>query len=329
MLNYNGALLPGGGTQIGRGRIIMLHPEQNLSDDELALAFDRESVRQIAPNANQNYIVGVGGSGHLITSLLERNKITGRVLSMAANEVISDNLSNLLGNHERRSIHVNDHLGNLPEICHEHGFCDVSGIVINMMNNKVRYDFEGWLFVNRELNLKVSETMPENAIEFLETLTRDDLELILNEACEPYAPVIADALVKKRHCEPITDVEKLALRITECMPGEDWFRKEEAFYRFILSLKDHINSESSSLCTALDSCAELLNLGGTLVVVTCTEQQQKVVRNKIENVRSCWHKLTRFPITPLNSEKEKYPWTQWAQLNAYRLINKPVTKKSA
>ena len=118
---------------------------------------------------------------------------------------------------------------------------------------------------------------------------------------EKYASSIAKNIVKNR---PVDTTLELAEIIKESVP-EKYRRKGHPARKVFQAIRIEVNNELGVFETALTDALDLINVGGRVVVITFHSLEDRICKQKFNEVSNIPHELKSLPIIP-DEYKPKY-----------------------
>lgn len=176
-----------------------------------------------------------------------------------------------------------------------------------------------------------------SAYDVVNSYSAEDLARIMYDyGEEKFARRIANAIADYRKTSPINTTTELADIISENVPAS-YKREGHPARKCFQAIRIEVNSELSSLKTALDKAFSLLNVGGRLSVITFHSLEDRIVKQKFKEfctgctcppdlpVCVCGKtpeakQITRKPITASESELEENQRSRSAKLRVIEKI---------
>ena len=118
---------------------------------------------------------------------------------------------------------------------------------------------------------------------------------------EKYASSIAKNIIKNR---PVNTTLELAEIIKESVP-EKYRKKGHPARKVFQAIRIEVNNELGVFATALTDALDLINVGGRVVVITFHSLEDRICKQKFNEVSSIPHELKSLPIIP-DEYKPKY-----------------------
>ncbi len=176
-----------------------------------------------------------------------------------------------------------------------------------------------------------------SAYDVVNSYCAEDLARIMYDyGEEKFARRIANAIADYRKTSPVNTTTELADIISENVPAS-YKREGHPARKCFQAIRIEVNSELSSLKTALDKAFSLLNVGGRLSVITFHSLEDRIVKQKFKEfctgctcppdlpVCVCGKtpeakQITRKPITASESELEENQRSRSAKLRVIEKI---------
>lgn len=116
-----------------------------------------------------------------------------------------------------------------------------------------------------------------SAAEWLATASEADIRgVIKNHGEERFAKQIAAAIVAARARGPLDTTRQLAALVAEAVPTRE--PRQDPATRTFQALRIHVNQELEELSVVLPQCANLLNPGGRLAVISFHSLEDRIVK---------------------------------------------------
>lgn len=127
------------------------------------------------------------------------------------------------------------------------------------------------------LDMRMDPGHGVSAAEWLATASEADIRgVIKNHGEERFAKQIAAAIVAARARGPLDTTRQLAALVAEAVPARE--PRQDPATRTFQALRIHVNQELEELSVVLPQCANLLNPGGRLAVISFHSLEDRIVK---------------------------------------------------
>ena len=176
------------------------------------------------------------------------------------------------------------------------------------------------------LDMRMSQSNPTDASTIVNTYDQADLTRILSLYGEvQQAHLIAADIVMARDNEPIETTEELKAAVARRLPRG---RENKVLAQIFQALRIEVNQELEALTAFLSQCADVLNPGGRLVVMSYHSLEDRLVKNFMKtgnaegkedkdffgNLLTPYKLITRKPMVPSDEETERNSRARSAKL---------------
>lgn len=176
------------------------------------------------------------------------------------------------------------------------------------------------------LDMRMSQSNPTDAAIIVNTYDQADLTRILSLYGEvQQAHLIAADIVMARDNEPIETTEELKAAVARRLPRG---RENKVLAQIFQALRIEVNQELEALTAFLSQCADVLNPGGRLVVMSYHSLEDRLVKNFMKtgnaegkeekdffgNLLTPYKLITRKPMVPSDEETERNSRARSAKL---------------
>ncbi len=176
------------------------------------------------------------------------------------------------------------------------------------------------------LDMRMSQSNPTDAAIIVNTYDQADLARILSLYGEvQQAHLIAADIVMARDNEPIETTEELKAAVARRLPRG---RENKVLAQIFQALRIEVNQELEALTAFLSQCADVLNPGGRLVVMSYHSLEDRLVKNFMKtgnaegkeekdffgNLLTPYRLITRKPTVPSDEEMERNSRARSAKL---------------
>jgi len=276
------------------------------------------------------YLDGTFGRGGHSRAILEQLDDSGRLIVIDQDpEAIA--AAHALAKTDAR-VHVCDgNISNLEMFVERLGYTEkVQGILLDMGVSSPQLDDSerGMSFMrNGPLDMRMDTRAGTPVSAWLAKVRLDELvDVLKTYGEERYAKRIAQAILETREITPITHTVQLAEIVKAAHPR--WERHKHPATRVFQALRIYINDELAVFKNALESCLNVLAVGGRLTVISFHSLEDRIIKQFIqENRRPKWpstqvrlKRIGKF-IRPTVSESNNNPRARSAVLRIAEKIS--------
>lgn len=245
-----------------------------------------ETLQALTVQPGGRYIdCTLGGGGHA-AAILERSSPGGQFLGIEADPGALKIAATRLAPFENSTLLVNDNFVNLKNICAQHGFMPVHGILFDLGLSTLQLESRrGFSFqTDAPLDMRVSPNQELTAADIINSLSESELaNLLWRYGEEPDSRRIARMIVQSR---PIETTGELVRAIEKAAPG--YRGKIHPATRTFQALRIAVNHELENLSSALEQAVELLGYEGRLVVISYHSLEDRIVKQFMQReARGC------------------------------------------
>jgi len=177
-----------------------------------------------------------------------------------------------------------------------------------------------------ELDMRMSQTTPNDAATIVNTYDQADLTRILSLYGEvQQAHLIASDIVMARNAEPIETTAQLKAAVQRRLPRG---KENKVLAQIFQALRIEVNQELDALTAFLAQCPEVLKPSGRLVVLSYHSLEDRLVKNFMKtgnaegkeekdffgNLLTPYTLITRKPLVPSDEEIESNSRARSAKL---------------
>lgn len=295
-----------------------------------------ESLRWLRPGPGIVVDCTVGAGGHAARFLAAEaeTRLIGIDRDPAALELARRRLQRFAGRCEL----VEGRFDHLRQILGRLGVDKVNGIFADLGVSSMQLDSADRGFSFRRsgpLDMRMGSAGP-TAADLVNELEEEDLYQILREYGEERkARRIARQIADRRRAKPLETTDDLVEAVEAAVGGRRAGDKIHPATRTFQALRIAVNQELESLETMLDSCLELLNPEGRLVLISYHSLEDRIVKHKLRSwaevekdqvtgqpltERRAIEILTRKPVRPTEDEIKANPRSRSARLRAARKL---------
>ena len=205
----------------------------------------------------------------------------------------------------------------------------IDGVIADLGVSSHQFDTPEKGFSTRfegQLDMRMSQSNPTDAATIVNTYDQADLARILSLYGEvQQAHLIAADIVMARDNEPIETTEELKAAVARRLPRG---RENKVLAQIFQALRIEVNQELEALTAFLSQCADVLNPGGRLVVMSYHSLEDRLVKNFMKtgnaegkeekdffgNLLTPYKLITRKPMVPSDEETERNSRARSAKL---------------
>ncbi|HUJ77053.1 MAG TPA: 16S rRNA (cytosine(1402)-N(4))-methyltransferase RsmH, partial [bacterium] len=234
---------------------------------------------------------------------------------------------------------VHDNFVHLEQVCREHDFAPVSGILFDLGLSSLQLAAEGRGFsfqYEAPLDMRFDPRQSLSAADIVNTYAEGELaNLIYQYGEEERSRQIARQIVRARPLHTTTELAELIARVT---PGH---HRIHPATRTFQALRIAVNEELVHLEEALKQAVNLLGHEGRLVVISYHSLEDRIVKNFMRDEAQtcvcppglpacvCHHQarlklISRGVITPSLAELEANPRARSSKLRVAERLSQPV-----
>ena len=234
-------------------------------------------IEQLKVQPGGRYVDCTVGTGGHTAAILEKSSPGGQLLGLDADPEAIRLAQTRLQPYGGAFLLVNDNFKNLAAICARYNFRPVHGILFDLGMSSVQLDSanQGFSFkVDAPLDMRFDPSQDLTAADIVNTYSKPELVSIIEAyGEEPRSRQIARQILLNR---PINTTLQLAQAIEQAVGGDR--RKTHLVTRVFQALRIATNQELSCLEQALRQAADLLGLGGRIVVISYHSLEDRLVK---------------------------------------------------
>lgn len=236
-----------------------------------------ESLRGLCLRDGGVYVDATyGGGGH--TGELLRRIRDGRVVAFDQDETVTRHQL-----HDDRLTLVHQNFRHLKRMLHYYNVTVVDGILADLGISSDQLADPGRGFSYRsdgQLDLRMSSNNPQSAADLIESASEESLQQIFSQYGEVRnARTLSRALVRQRQQRAIRTVGDLMQVLRRCVRGNP----QRYYAQVFQALRIAVNDELEALKEFLVQCADVLRIGGRLVVISYHSLEDRIVKNFIRS----------------------------------------------
>ncbi len=239
----------------------------------------------------------LGGAGH--TSLiLSKLGPDGRVIGIDRDDDALQNAAEKVN--DNRLITVKDNFENIAHAVAVAGFEKVDGILMDLGVSSHQLDVaeRGFSYMqDAPLDMRMDQTAPMTAYEVVNTYPERELVRILRDYGEErFAPAIASKICSARETSAINTTLQLSEIIASAIPAKFKFEGGHPSKRSFQAIRIEVNGELDCIPRAIESGAELLNVGGRMAIISFHSLEDRLVKNGFKTLENPCTCPSDFPI---------------------------------
>lgn len=284
----------------------------------------KQAIEGLNINPDGVYIdLTFGGGGHS-REILKHLSNNGELYAFDKDEDANKNTIN-----DERFCLINDDYCNMTKDLRLYRKIKVNGILadLGISSHQIDTKERGFSFLyDSPLDLRMDTKQPIMASDIVNSYSKEQLKKLFRDYADlPNSGRLADRIFISCSKKPIYTTKEL---IDVISPLAIKGRENKYYAKVFQALRIEVNNELKSLENMLSQCADLLEEGGRLVVLSYHSLEDRMVKNLIRsgNVEGKIEKdfygnnLTNFisinhkPITPDDDELEKNPRSRSAKL---------------
>lgn len=286
----------------------------------------KEVIDQLSVEEGKKYIdATLGGGGHTLEIL----KLGGEVLGIDIDEDALSYVKRKFQNDrlEDRLKLVKGNFAEIEAIARENGFEKVSGIVFDLGVSSHQIDSaeRGFSFLKEgPLDMRMDKDSPLNAEYLVNLLEKEKLyEIFKNYGEDSRANAVSGAIVKRRNMKAIKTTGELLQAIQEAYKLKGVisdFQKNKISQKIFQALRIAVNNEIENIRQALPQALNLLDLKGTLCVISFHSLEDGAVKSAFKNFENMdlGEIITKKPIYATEAELGINPRARSAKLRIFR-----------
>jgi 16S rRNA (cytosine1402-N4)-methyltransferase len=295
----------------------------------------KESIEALAVRTGGRYIDCTVGAGGHAEAILCHSEIGGQLLGIDADPAAVKLTQERLSCFGSASHIVNGNFAKLSQICREHDFSPVNGIIFDLGLSSMQLSESGHGFsfqYDTPLDMRFCPDQTITASDVVNESSEADLASILFELGEEArSRQIAELIVRSR---PISSTIQLARLIERVVPRNGHIHPATKTFQ---ALRIAVNEELEHLRMSLDQSLELLGFEGRLVVISYHSLEDRIVKNFMRRESSlcvcppnlpqcvCHHKpslrlVSKHAIVPSLAEEKINPRSRSAKLRVAESI---------
>lgn len=298
----------------------------------------REVMEVLKPHDGGRYFDGtIGGGGHART-ILELCGPSGHLAGTDLDTPTLERVRTDLGDYASRTHLFNDNFAAIDRVCLLLGWDSLDGILVDLGMSSIALDdpSRGLSFSkDGPLDMRFSPEAPLTAHEVVNEYPVQELTRIIRTFGEErWAARIAQIIVRSR---PLNSTSELADTVARAIPRSKWPDHIHPATRTFQAIRMEVNHELESLETFLPKAAALLNVGGTMAVISFHSLEDRMVKRffagnpetklatrrmpiELDTGKPKLEPVTRKPILATPEEIAANPRSRSARLRAARRV---------
>ena len=303
----------------------------------------REAIEALAIRPGARYVDATAGLGGHSSAIIEAALPGGRLLSIDRDHNAVALATERLALHGDAVLVVRGAFEDVSEICAEHGFTPVDGILFDLGVSSMQLDAPGRGFSfqrDEPLDMRMDPDDDVTAADIVNRYEERALATLIYEyGEEPRSRRIARAIVERR---PIRTTGELVQAIERAVgrprPSRGGRAPMHPATLTFQALRIAVNRELEQLDEALEGARDLLAAGGRLVVISFHSLEDRRVKEFIrlhasdcicppkQPVCTCDHhaslrEIVRRPIRPSEAEMARNPRSRSAKMRVAERID--------
>lgn len=255
-----------------------------MNDDYHTPVLAEAVLSYLQPKHNGIYVdATLGGGGHT-ENILIASSPNGRVIGIDTDEDALLYAKHRLERFGHRFQYVHDNFSHMNDSLNTLGVAKVDGILfdLGLSSHQVNTGERGFSFQHdNELDMRMNRRQAADAKTVINTYDEKSLaDIFWQFGEERESRRIARNVVRRRTSRPITTTAQLAEVIGSSVGGK-FLQKSLA--RIFQAVRIEVNREMENLRQALSTCADLLNTGGRLVVISYHSLEDRIVKEFIRD----------------------------------------------
>lgn len=235
-------------------------------------------VNSLVTNVNGLYIDATFGRGGHATAILNKLDARGRIFAFDRDPEAAITAADIKD--DRLKFFANS-FSNIPqELEKERLMGQVDGILLDLGVSSPQLDtpYRGFSFrLSGPLDMRMDPSHGRPASDWLAYATEQELiSVIKNLGEEKFARRIAKAIITARQEKPLETTIELAELITAAVPVYE--QGKHPATRTFQAIRMHVNDEIGQLESVLESCINILAVGGRIVVLSYHSLEHKLVK---------------------------------------------------
>jgi 16S rRNA (cytosine1402-N4)-methyltransferase len=188
----------------------------------------------------------------------------------------------------------------LKTCCHEHGWSDVDGVLLDLGVSSPQLETaqRGFSFqADGPLDMRMDRSGGRTAADLVNELSEEELaDIFYEHGGEREARRVVRALAARRRTAPFRTTGDLAAVVAQTLPHRRAGGVHPATKVF-QALRIAVNREQEALLAALPQAVEIMKAGARLAVISFHSGEDRVVKNFMRERSAAWLDTPRHPNT--------------------------------
>ena len=232
----------------------------------------------------------LGGGGHS-EAILQLLPASGRLIGIDRDTTALEAASERLTPFGERFIALHGNFFHMKGLLLEKGIAKADGILLDLGVSSYQLDepTRGFSYKwEAPLDMRMDQRASLTAFDVVNGYAEKELIRIFREYGEErFSPQIARRICERRVEKPIETTTELADLIAGAIPSKFRYKEQQhPARRCFQAVRIEVNGELQGLREAVDSCIELLNPGGRMVVLTFHSLEDRIVKNAFKTAEN-------------------------------------------
>jgi 16S rRNA (cytosine1402-N4)-methyltransferase len=236
-----------------------------------------EAVGALAVKPAGTYVDATFGRGGHTRAILQRLGEQGRVIALDRDPAA---IAAGRGMADPRLTLVHAAFSGLAGVLKEQGVARVDGVLLDLGVSSPQLDeaARGFSFrTDAPLDMRMDTSRGRTAAQWLAQARQDEIAEVLRDYGEErFAHAIAKAIVAARAGRPVATTRQLAEIVAEAVRTRE--QGQHPATRSFQAIRIYINQELEELSLVLPQCAQALDRGGRLVVISFHSLEDRIVK---------------------------------------------------
>ncbi len=287
----------------------------------------REVMDLLSPERGGVFVDGtLGGGGHS-EAILKRLPEAGRLIGIDRDETALQAASKRLKPFGDRFTAIHGNFFHMKSLLLQRGIVKADGILLDLGVSSYQLDepSRGFSYkTEAPLDMRMDQSAALTAFDVVNGYTEKDLIRIFRDYGEErFSPLIARRICERRAQKPIETTTELSDLIAGAIPSKFRYKEQQhPARRCFQAIRIEVNGELQGLREAVDSCIDLLQPGGRIVVLTFHSLEDRIVKTAFRTAenpcvcppkspqcicgrRPCGKILTKHPLTACEQEQQQ------------------------